>query len=93
MLTVKDAARLGIDFCINTLGRDFVIKNRNNGTSAHGECEDGVFCFVGVDDKPLQAELNAPLFLDSKSKFPYRVSCNVSLADGHTDIVECVIPT
>ena len=85
MLTVKEAARLGIDFCIDTLGR-------GNGTSAYGECDDGVFCFVGVDDKPLKIEPNESLLLDSKSIFPYRVSCNACLVDGHTDLVECVLP-
>ena len=63
MLTVKEVTRIGINFCIDTLGRDFVMANRRNGTSAYGECEAGVFCFVGVDDEPL--DMDGPLILDS----------------------------
>ncbi|MBD5149868.1 MAG: hypothetical protein HDT18_05750 [Oscillibacter sp.] len=92
MLTVKEAAQIGINACIDKIGRDFVLANRDNGVSGYGENDGMVFCYVGVDDKPWVDEEPDVLVLDSTSKFPYRVSCNVRLADGTTDFIECVLP-
>ncbi len=61
--------------------------------SAYGESEDGVYCFVGVDDNLDCYDNNiGVLILDSTSKFPYRVSCNVTLTDGAVTFIECVLP-
>lgn len=93
MLTVKEAARIGINACIDKIGRDFVLANRNNGTSGYGENDGLVYCFVCVDDKPYVPKKNPEvLVLDSTSQFPYRVSCNVRLEDGSMKFVECVLP-
>ncbi len=92
MLTIKEAAKIGINACIDKIGRDFVLANRNNGASAYGESDGSVFCFVGVDDKPWAAESSDALILDSTSQFPYRASCNVCLADGTMKFIECVLP-
>lgn len=92
MLTVKEAAEIGINACIDKLGRDFVLTNRDNGTSAYGENDGVVFCFVGVDDKPWVSERSDTLVLDSTSQFPYRASCNVCLADGAMKFIEYVLP-
>lgn len=92
MLTVKEAARIGINACIDKIGRDFVLANRDNGTSAYGEEDGSVFCFVGVDDKPWAVESPDALILDSASRFPYHASCSVCLADGATTFIECVLP-
>lgn len=92
MLTIKEAARIGINACIDKLGRDFVLANQDNGTSAYGESDTGVFCFVGVDDKPWVPEDSDTLILGSISKFPYRTSCSVCLVDGTTKFIECVLP-
>lgn len=92
MLTIKEAARIGIDACIDKLGRDFVLANRDNGASAYGENNGLVFCFVGVDDEPWIAEYSDVLVLDNTSQFPYRASCNVRLTDGAMNFVECVLP-
>lgn len=92
MLTIKEAARIGINACIDKLGRDFVLAHRDNGSSAYGESDGGVFCFVGVDDKPWVSESADSIILDSTSQFSYRASCNVRLTDGTVDFVECVLP-
>ena len=93
MLTLEDAKRIGINACIDKLGRDFVLAHRDTSSSAYGESEDGIFCFVGVDDRPQMVESPDILVLSGDSSFPYRVSCNVSLIDGATSFIECVLPS
>ena len=92
MLTMKEAARIGINACIDRLGRDFVLANRGNGTSAYGENDGVVSCFVGVNDKPWVPESPDALVLDNISKFPYRASCKIRLTDGTMKFGECVLP-
>lgn len=92
MLTVKEAARIGINACIDKIGRDFVLANRDNGTSAYGENDGLVFCYVGVDDKPYVPENPDILILDNVSRFPYHASCNVSLTDGATTFMDYALP-
>lgn len=95
MLTREAARKIGIDACIDKIGRDFLQKYKDNAVYAYGdgETENSVFCYVGVDDKPYVPEENPEIIvLDSFSQFPYRASCNVQLADGSTDFVECVLP-
>lgn len=93
MLTTEAARKIGINACIDKLGRDFVQAHRDSSTSAYGESEDGVFCFVGVDDAPVFPEFDGTLVLDSVSPFPYRVSCNVALEDGSLSFLECILPS
>ena len=50
MLNIEAARKIGINACIDKLGREFVMKNKKYATSAYGERDDSVFCFVGVDD-------------------------------------------
>ncbi len=92
MLNTDVARKIGINACIDKLGRDFVLANRDFATSAYGESDDGVFCFVGVEDRLNFHALSDVLELDSQSKFPYRVSCNVSLLDGVPHFIECILP-
>lgn len=92
MLSIEAARKIGINACIDRIGRDFVFVNKDYATSAYGENEDSVFCFVGVDDKHQAKNIEGVLILDSRSEFPYRASCNVSLLSGATDFIECVSP-
>ncbi len=94
MLSIYEARKMGINACINKLGRDFVLKYKDSCVSAYGGSEDGVYCFIGVDDNPDCYDNDADvLILDSASKFPYRVSCNVSLTDKTITFIECVLPS
>ena len=93
MLTLEAAKRTGINACIDKLGRSFVLAHQDTSSSAYGEMEDGVFCFVGVDDRPIQPKPSDTLTLSSETSFPYRVSCNVSLQDGTITFLECVLPS
>lgn len=92
MLSIEAARKIGINACIDKLGRDFVLKHREFATSAYGENDDGVFCFVGVDDSCRVPENNGTLVLDSHSEFPYRASCTIALTDGTPHFIECVVP-
>lgn len=95
MLTIKEAARIGIDACIDKIGREFVEKHRDNGTNAYGKNEegDGVYCYVGIDDKPYVSPYpDHVIVLDSITHFPYFANCNVRLADGAIEFLECVVP-
>lgn len=92
MLSVKEARTIGINACLDKLGRDFVMAHRHSSTSAYGEHDDCVFCFVGVDDAPSPTRNDGCITLDSHSVFPYRVSCNVRLQDGAIEFVECIVP-
>ena len=94
MLTVREAARIGIDACIDKIGREFVLAHRGSGTSSYGENEEEncVYCYVGVSDKPYVSGHPGILVLDSESKFPYYASCNVSLADGTMTFIDCALP-
>ncbi len=92
MLDIEAAKKLGIDACIDKLGRAFVAAHKGSATSAYGESEDGVFCFVGVDDGRPSQNSDHVLVLDSRAAFPYRVSCNISLTDGSLHFLECVVP-
>lgn len=92
MLSIESAREIGINACIDKLGRDFVQAHRDSSTSAYGSDENSVFCFVGVDDNPNYSNEEGVLILDSTSVFPYRVSCNVCLEDGIPQFIECVIP-
>lgn len=93
MLNVYVARRIGINACIDKLGRDFVLAHKDFSTSAYGESDDGVFCFVGVDDRRNLQEQEGVLLLDSDSEFPYRASCNVNLTSGIPHFIECVLPS
>lgn len=94
MLTVKEAAQIGINACIEKIGRDFVQTYKDNSVYAHGdgETEDSVYCYVGVSDAPPPKFPEGVLLLDSASKFPYYASCNVRLTDGATTFLEWALP-
>ena len=92
MLAIKEAAKIGIDACIDKIGRAFVIINRNNGTSGYGEYDESyVYCFVGVDDEPLNLSSSlGGLVLDSVSKFSYFANCVVNRIDGTVEFIDYI---
>lgn len=94
MLTREAARKIGINACIDKIGRDFLQKHKDNAVYAYGdgETENSVFCYVGVDDKPYESKHPDILVLDSESKFPYHASCNVSLTDGTTTFMDYALP-
>ena len=89
MINADRAKRVGINACIEKLGREFVEAHRDSVIYAYGMNQDVMYCFVGVDDKPQKG--TDKLMLDSVSKWPYRVSCNVDLETEAITFIECVV--
>lgn len=91
MMTKREAINYGINACIDKLGRSFVTQYESSSSSAYGDMGDDVYCFVGVNDQPESTCDDDLVVLDSKKKFPYIVSCKVSL-NGNITFLECKVP-
>lgn len=91
MITYEKAREIGVEACIDKLGRDFVMKHRDTSSSAYGDRGDHAYCFVGVDDKPAQ-DMKDCLYLTSGTQFPYIARCTVNYQDGKIDFLDCVLP-
>ena len=89
MITEERAKRVGINACIEKLGREFVEAHRDAVVYAYGMNQSVMYCFVGVDDGPQKG--TERLMLDSVSHWPYRVSCNVNLQTEEIVFIECVV--
>ena len=92
MITYEKARKIGIDACIEKLGRDFVMKYKDTSSSAYGDRGDHVYCFVGVSDQPAP-QMKDELILTSDSQFPYIARCTVSYVDGQITFLECILPS
>ncbi len=92
MITYEDAKDIGINACIDKLGRSFVMTNKDSFCSADGDRGDHLYCFVGVSDKPLPT-MDDGLLLTSNDQFPYIARCTVDYLDGHVNFLDCVLPT
>lgn len=92
MLTFEKAKKIGLDACIDKLGKAFVKAHASSTSSAYGDDGNGnAFCFVGVDNRP-QKRYAGNLKLTSAESFPYRASCKVSMKTGEMTFYDCVIP-
>ena len=91
MITYEKAKKIGVDACIDKLGRDFVMQHRESSSSAYGDRGDHVYCFVGVDDSPEDTSDNG-LVLTSDSQFPYVARCTADYLDGHIEFLNCILP-
>ena len=91
MLTYEEARKIGVNACIDRLGRDFVTRHRDNACSAFGDRADHASCFVGVSDQPIQPMTDG-LRLTSDDQFPFDARCNVAYSDGTITFMECVLP-
>lgn len=94
MLTMIEAKKKGMKACIEKLGYEFCKKHADNSTTAYGEDDGFVFCYVGVDDSPApDYSIDKPVWvLSEENKFPYSASCNVSMEDGRIVFLECNLP-
>ena len=95
MLTYEAAKKLGINACVEKLGKDFVRLHKDTSCAGYGDADDYAFCYVGVDDRPEPEWNGDEVVLDDNpsSKFPYLASCNVWYADGKIEFLDCVLPT
>ena len=92
MLTFEEAKKIGINACMEKMGRDFVHKYASTSCLAYGEEERYAYCFVGVDTAaPEEYVEGEGLVLDS-SEFPYMVSCTVMYEDGKITFIKDLTP-
>ncbi len=91
MISYEKARKIGVDACIDKIGRDFVMEHKDTASSAYGDRGDHVYCFVGVSDVPDEA-MDDGLILTSNHSFPYAARCTVSYLDGQIDFLECTLP-
>ena len=91
MLTFEQAKKIGLDACIDRLGRDFYMKYRDTSSPGYGDMEDRAYCFLGVDNSDNRYD-PVPLVLTSKHPFPYIVSCTVRYSDGEIEFLQYVTP-
>ncbi len=91
MLTFEQAKKIGLDACVDRLGRDFVMKYRDTSSRGYGDMEDRAYCFIGVDNTDERYD-PVPLILTSNNPFPFRASCTVRYEDGVIEFLECVLP-
>ena len=91
-MTKDSLVKIGINACIDKLGREFVKKYSLSSTSAYGDTGDGVFCYVGVNDQEENIWESPEVVLDSITHFPYKASCIVK-ENGEIVFRECVLPT
>ena len=93
MLTFEQAKEIGMNACIERLGRDFVEQYRDSSCPGYGNMEDRVYCSLGVDNSEDRNDYeNVPLILTSNNPFPYRVSCTVRYEDGKIEFIEYATP-
>ena len=80
MLSYNDARQIGMQCCVDMLGRDFVKKYISTSSSAYGEDDGIVYCFLGISTEP--DVLSEDMVLSSRNDFPYRASCSVNMETG-----------
>ena len=96
MLTAKEARKIGIRACMDKIGYEFCKRHADNGTSAYGEHDGIMNCFVGVSDEPeLDYDISKvdKLVLSPGNDWPYYASCNVSMSDATIEFLDCKVPT
>ena len=95
MLTADQARHVGIDACIEKIGREFVRDNADRVASVYGEHEGFVYCFVGISKelkRCLESTTPNMLRLTSDNSPLYRASCDVAIKDGSITFIETVVP-
>lgn len=97
MLTFEEAKVIGKKACIEKLGIDFFERYRDSSIMAYGDfSEEGVaFCYVGIDDQPIEEMPSEPLILSNeayKNPIPFFASCNVILENAEIVFLDCALP-
>jgi len=86
MLTEEQAKKIGIRACVDKLGYDFCMRNKDNVVAAYGERDGKLECFVGVSDEPYE-EKQQPC-LTSGYRWTYAARCLVDLETGEVCYVQ-----
>lgn len=92
MLTFEEAKKIGVDACVELLGRDFVNKYKDSSCPAYADMEEYAFCFLGVDNSPSRNDMQG-VKLTSSDSFPFVARCTVKYSDGSVNYLDCVLPS
>ena len=88
MISIEEARNIGINACIDKIGRDLCKQYADNATSAYGEHDNIVDCFVGLNDEHAQEiDLDniSELVLSEEKQWKYSAECSVSLENGQIE--------
>ena len=91
MLSYEEARRVGINACIDKIGRDFCEKNRDYSCAWYGDMEKYAYCGVGISDED-SYHPQERLILTHEEDWLYMVLCNVWYEDGRIEFLKCRIP-
>ena len=92
MLTYEQATKIGIDACVDRIGRDFVMKYKDTACPCYGDMGEFADCFVGVDNSEGRYGDGKTFKLTSPGKWPYSARCTVRYEDGKIEFLECIVP-
>lgn len=92
MLTYEEAREIGLNACIERLGRDFVNRFKDTSCDAYADMEDHAYCFVGVDNRDGRYGDGGVPILNSTNSFPFVARCNVRYSDGNISFFDCILP-
>ena len=90
-LTFEEAKKLGMDACVDRLGRDFVMRYRDTSCPGYGDIEERVYCFPGVNNSADRYEDKA-VMLNGGDPWSYPVKCTVRYEDGKVVFLKCIVP-
>lgn len=89
MVDFEKARKIGIDLCINALGKEFCIANKDNALSGYEEAENGILkCFVTIDTKNDQTD---KLSVGGKP-MQYQAYATVDMQTGEAAITKIIKP-
>lgn len=79
MLTFDEARERGFRACVDRIGYEFCMRNKENIAYAHGtKVENGsLYCWVGVGDV-----MNEENKTGKERKYSISASCNVDISNG-----------
>lgn len=96
MISFEQAKQIGIQACIDKIGRELVQAHKDTTCFASGNVGDHMFCFVGVNTKPDPDPVGRPLVLDGEDeeslRFEFLANCLVSYEDGEVRFLKCILP-
>lgn len=97
MLSIAEARKIGVVACIKEIGYDFCKKHADNATSAYGEDNGIVNCFVGVNNYPARkidlAKIEVLRLSDRKNDWKYYAQCLVRRETGEIQITASRVPS
>lgn len=85
MISVEEAKRIGINACIDKIGRELCREYADNGVSGYGRRDNRIECFVGLNDEhvePIDIDNVTELVLSDQRDWKYLAECSVDLKDG-----------